>query len=68
MNNSYKHINHIKVYSVSLLSDGYCKTPLSSSSINYFRYEAYVLVGLESGVGEPVFYHKDLLVGVVGGE
>ena len=26
------------------------------------------MVGLESGVGEPVLYHKDLLVGVVGGE
>ena len=29
-----------------------------SSSINYFRYEAYVLVGLEVGVGEPVLGHK----------
>ena len=40
----------------------------SSSSINYFRYGCYALTGLESGVGEPVLYHKDFLVGVVGGE
>ena len=29
-----------------------------SSSINYFRYEAYVLVGLVSGLEEPVSWHK----------
>ena len=39
-----------------------------SSSINLFRYGYYVLTGLVLGLGEPVLYHKDLLVVVVGGE
>ena len=39
-----------------------------SSSINYFRYGFYVLIGLVSGQEEPVLWHKDLLVVVVGGE
>ena len=38
------------------------------SSINYFRYGFYVLIGLVSGQEEPVLWHKDLLVVVVGGE
>ena len=29
-----------------------------SSSVNYFRYGYYVLVGLEVGVEEPVSWHK----------
>ena len=40
----------------------------SSSSINLFRYEAYVLIGCVLELEEPVLYHKGLLVGVVGGE
>ena len=41
---------------------------INSSSINYFRYEVYVLVGLVLGLGEQVLYHKGLLVCVVGSE
>ena len=32
-----------------------------SSSTNLFRYQAYVLVGLECGVTEPVLQHRDVL-------
>ena len=32
-----------------------------SSSINYFRYGLYVLVGLVWGLGEPVLYHRSIL-------
>ena len=45
-----------------------CCTGAASSSISYFRYGFYVLTGWLSGTGEPVLMHKDLLVGVVGGE